>query len=70
MGKRKLSAAEKAAKRQRRLEFETIFVNGKMRRVRRAPTVEGLPVDEFIRKNADVIWLHQNEMWEYIEPEE
>jgi len=25
------------------------------------------PVDEFIRQNADPIWLHQNEMWEYIE---
>jgi len=23
-------------------------------------------VDEFIRRNADPIWLHQNEMWEYI----
>jgi 16S rRNA U516 pseudouridylate synthase RsuA-like enzyme len=70
MGKRKLSAAEKAAKRKRKLEFETIFVNGKMKRVRRALTIEGLPVDEFIRRNADSLWLHQNEMWEYIEPEE
>jgi hypothetical protein len=27
-------------------------------------------VDEFIRQNADPIWLHQNEMWEYlVEPE-
>jgi len=24
-------------------------------------------VDEFIRRNADPIWLHQNEMWEYME---
>jgi hypothetical protein len=22
--------------------------------------------DEFIRRNADPIWLHQNEMWEYM----
>jgi hypothetical protein len=66
--KRKLTAAEKAAKKKRRLEFKTIFLNGKMKRVRREPMVEGLPVDEFIRRNADPIWLHQNEMWELIEP--
>ena len=65
--KRKLTAAEKAAKRKRRLEFETIFINGKMKRVRREPMIEGLPVEEFIRRNADPIWLHQNEMWEYME---
>jgi 16S rRNA U516 pseudouridylate synthase RsuA-like enzyme len=65
--KRKLTAAEKAAKRKRRLKFETIFLNGKMKRVRREPTVEGMPVAEFIRRNADPIWLHQNEMWEYME---
>jgi hypothetical protein len=62
--KRKLTTAEKAAKRKRRSEFQTIFLNGKMKRVRREPTIEGLPVDEFIRRNADPIWLHQNEMWE------
>jgi hypothetical protein len=26
--------------------------------------------DEFIRRNADPIWLHQNEMWEYMDLEE
>jgi hypothetical protein len=26
-----------------------------------------LPVDEFIRRNADPIWLNQNEIWEYTE---
>jgi hypothetical protein len=25
-----------------------------------------MDVDEFIRRNADPIWLHQNEMWEYM----
>ena len=29
--------------------------------------IDGLPVDEFIRRNADPIWLHQNEMWECID---
>jgi hypothetical protein len=67
--KRKQTSAEKAAKRKRRLEYETIFINGKMKRVRRAPMIDGMPVDEFIRRNADPIWLHQNEMWEYIKEE-
>jgi hypothetical protein len=28
-----------------------------------------MDVDEFIRRNADPIWLHQNEMWEYMQNE-
>ena len=64
--KRKLTAAEKAAKRRRRAEFMTIFVNGKQKRVKRPPTIDGMDVDEFIRRNADPIWLHQNGLWEYI----
>jgi len=43
-----------------------IFVNGKQKRVRRPPTIDGMDVDEFIRRNADPIWLHQNGMWEYM----
>ena len=42
----------------------TIFVNGKQKRVKRPPTVDGLGINELIRRNADPIWLHQNEMWE------
>lgn len=64
--KRKLTAAEKRAKRQRRQEYETIFVNGKQKRVKRPPTIDGMDVDEFILRNADPIWLHQNGMWEYL----
>ncbi len=64
--KRKLSAAEKRARKQRRQEFMTIFVNGKQKRVRRPPTRDGMDVDDFIRRNADPVWLHQNEMWEYL----
>ena len=64
--KRKLSAAQKAEKRRRRKEYMTIFINGKQKRVKRPPTIEGLPGDEFIRQNADPIWLHQNKMWEYM----
>jgi uncharacterized protein YnzC (UPF0291/DUF896 family) len=64
--RRKLSAAEKAEKRRRRKEYITTFIHGKQKHVNRPPTVEGLDVDEFIRRNADPIWLHQNEMWEYM----
>lgn len=42
----------------------TIFVNGKQKRVPRPQQIEGLDVDDFIARNADPIWLHQNEMWE------
>ena len=65
--KKKLSPVQKAAKKRRQKEYMTIFMNGKQKRVRRPPTVDGIPVDEFIRQNADPIWLHQNEMWELIE---
>jgi len=68
--KRKLSATEKAVKRQRRKETMIVFINGKQKRVQRPPTIEGLDVDEFICRNADPIWLHQNEMWEYMTDEE
>jgi 16S rRNA U516 pseudouridylate synthase RsuA-like enzyme len=63
--KRKLTRAEKAAKASRKAAFEFIFVNGKQKRVRRRNLIEGMTVDDFIRANADPIWLHQNEMWEY-----
>jgi hypothetical protein len=64
--KRKLTAAEKAEKKQRQKEYMTIFINGKQKRVKRPPTIDGMDVEEFIRINADPIWLHQNEMWEYM----
>ncbi len=62
--KRKLTPAEKAEKKRRRREYMTIFINGKQKRVKRPPTVDGIEVDEFIRNNADPIWLLQNEMYE------
>ena len=48
-------------------EYMTVFINGKQKRIRRPPTIEGLPVDEFIRCNADPTWLQANEMWELME---
>ena len=65
--KRKLTSAEKQARRERRKKYMTIFINGKQKRVPRPQLIDGLPVDEFIARNADPIWLHQNEMWELIE---
>lgn len=67
--KRKLSAAEKAAKERRRQEYETVFINGKMKRVRRPPMIDGMGVDDFIRANADPVFLHREQLWEYLEPE-
>jgi hypothetical protein len=68
--KRKLTAKEKAEKKRRRKEYMTIFVNGKQKRVKRPETIDGMDRDDFIRRNADPIWLHQNEMWEYMVEEE
>jgi hypothetical protein len=62
--KRKLTAAEKRARRERRLKYMTIFINGKQKQVRRPQLIDGLTVEEFIARNADPIWLHINESWE------
>jgi hypothetical protein len=67
--KRKLTSAQRRARRERRKNTMIIFLNGKQKRVPREPTIEGMPVDEFIEQNADPIWLHQHEMWELIQPE-
>jgi hypothetical protein len=64
--KRKLSSAEKAEKKRRQKEYMTIFINGKQKQVKRPPTLDGMEADAFIRRNADLIWFHQNEMWEYM----
>jgi len=72
--KRKLTTAQKRAikaeKAERRKKYEWVFMNGKQVRVKRRPMIYGMDVDEFILRNADPIWLHQNEMWEYIKTEE
>ncbi|MEI6790067.1 MAG: hypothetical protein WCK42_02675 [Myxococcaceae bacterium] len=64
--KRKRTPAEKAAKKERQRKYMWVFMNGKQVRINRPQTIEGLDIDEFIRRNADPIWLHQNEMWEYM----
>jgi hypothetical protein len=64
--KRKLTSSERKARRDRKKKYMTIFINGKQKRVLRPQQIEGLDVDEFIARNADPIWLHQNGMWEYM----
>jgi hypothetical protein len=66
MGNRKriLTGGEKAEKVEKK-EFMIIFINGKQKRIRRPPTIDGMHIDEFIRRNADQIFLHQNEMCDY-----
>lgn len=68
--KRKLTPTEKSEKKRRQKEYMTIFINGKQKRGKKLPTIDGIDVDEYIRRNADPIWLHQNEMWEYIDQPE
>ncbi len=58
------------AKKKRKAEYMTVFIHGKQKRVKRPATIEGLSEDEFIQRNADSVWLHQNEMWEYIDETE
>jgi len=47
-----------------------IFVNGKQKRVRRDPVIDGLSADVFISRNADPVWIHDNEQWELIGPDD
>ena len=68
--KRKLTVAQPQPRRKRKQETMIIFVNGKQRRVPREPLIEGLTVEEFIKRNADPIWLHRNEMWELLAGDE
>jgi hypothetical protein len=57
---KKLTAAQRAAHKKRKAGFMTVF------RVRRPPAIDGIPVEEFIRQNADPIWLHQHGYWEIL----
>jgi len=69
--KNKLTAAQKRARKkakaERQRKYMWVFMNGKQVRVKRPETIDGMDKNEFIRRNADPIWLHQNERWEYID---
>jgi hypothetical protein len=67
--KRKRTAAEKRARRGWEKKYMMIFINGKQKWVARPQEIDGLPVEEFIARNADPIGLHQNELWELMIPD-
>jgi len=59
--------AKKSARgRVRKRNTTIIFVNGKQKRIKGPDLIDNMPVAEFIARNADPVWLHQHEMWEYI----
>ncbi len=64
--KKKLTAAQRGAKKQRKKDFMTVFMNGKQVSVRRPPTIDGMDPEDFIRQNADPIWLHQHGYYEIL----
>ncbi len=68
-GKRPLTAAQRRVRRELQRRTIIVFINGKQKRVPRPTTIEGMTVDEFIASNADPIWLHENELWEYMTPD-
>ena len=55
------------AQKKKNKEYMTVFIQGKQVRIKRPLTIEGIDVDEFIRRNADPIWLHQAGLWEYMD---
>lgn len=72
--KKKLSFAQKRIKKEAKAEQQKkyiwVFMNGKQVRVKRPPTIDGIPESEWIEQNADPIWLHQNEMWDVLDARE
>ena len=72
--KKKLTSAQKRAqkkaKAERQKKYMWVFMNGKQVKVKRPQLIDGMNIDEYIQRNADPIWLHQNEMWEYLDTAE
>lgn len=62
--------ARKKAKAERQKKYMWVFNNGKQVRIKRPPTINGMDLGELIQNNADPLWLHQNELWEYIKKDE
>jgi hypothetical protein len=61
---RKLTPEEKLKQRERRARYMTIFINGKLKKIIRPQVIDGIPVEQFIERNADPIFLVQNDMIE------
>ena len=72
--KKKLTAAQKRARKKekaaRQKKYMLVGRDRKQVKIKRPPTIDGMDADEFIRQNTDPIWLHQNEMWDYIQTDE
>ncbi|WP_444932211.1 hypothetical protein ACJJIF_10735 [Microbulbifer sp. SSSA002] len=64
--KNRLTAEQKREKANRKKRYNWIFINGKQVRVKRPPVIDGMDVNEYIERNADEIWLHQEGMWEVL----
>ena len=59
--------ARAAAKKERHAKFQWVMMNGRQVMIPRPQMVEGLPVEEFIARNADPIWLMQNGEYEALD---
>jgi hypothetical protein len=72
--KKKLTTAQKRARREekpeRQRKYRWVFMSGKQVRIKKPPTIDGMPVDQYIEQNADPIWLHQNGMYEILHARE
>ena len=72
--KKKLTAAQKQARKvaraERQKKYEWVFMDGKQVRIKQILSIDDMGVDKFIQQNVNPIFLHQNEMWEYIQIEE
>ena len=64
--KRKLTAAERKAKRLRREKFMTIYINGKMKRVLRRPLIPGAPVNWGLDEGAEIVFGPEHELYEML----
>ncbi len=60
----------KEAKAERQKKYKWVMMHGKQVRVKRPPTINGIPEDEYIEKYADPIWLVQNGMYEVLHARE
>jgi len=65
-----MSAAQKSKRKKARVErqrkYKWIFVNGKQVRIKQPDTTEGMDPEDYIRLNADEIWLTQNERYDIL----
>jgi len=72
--KKKLTTAQKRVrkkiKEENQKKYMWVFLNGKQVKIKRPLMIEGIDAEEYIQHNADPLWLHQNEMWEYIKKDE